>query len=852
MSDDSLVATRARRANAGSRLKRLIELEEQTIEERQSIVYTEDDENVNLLFQEDENDEEFEDSEEDGEGEGDEDDDEDDGGEERDIEAERGEGGDSDEGEGDDDNGAGPKKRTIEKVDADDVLSDSEISETDSDQSEGEKELDKQEKLKQRKLKKKNKLIPAIKQPRPPASAKKVVKKPKLEFTSESLLNSKRSSSRSAVVESKQALARRLKADEERRALLKPVIRHKEVEMTQEERLAEAVETEKANVISLNEFREQEIVKKETQRQMLMSKRVKLVNVIRMVSEEHFITPFDEITEARRVFEKENLKLKRKPGRKKKNLEEVEQQQPVLRPPGSIDLDLPLVKEEMERERIEGEKRALEEKERREAEEKEKLENGEVDTVSEQQKGEEENSSNVDVENEKKSENLEDEDESKDDGEGEKVEKEEKAEQDGKTNDEVEEKSVETEEGGKTDDADNNGPERVPGSPHETNADADAAANEDNAVAKNDNDNNEKDEGESEPNENKDASTGDHNTNLEDEIKIDAIEVDGKADSKDETSETDPATAVKEEEVAIQDGDKMDIDEDNEIKNEITTDDKESLIDEVHTNDSDIVKTEVDGKGDKGEKRVKFVDDLVDGEKIEVTATPEPEGEPIDDEDDTPVTEEEIFEGPAERVSRNMIYLIDFDDEKEHKLIDSNIKTILFGKQSLLPASRRFKDLKQIAKIGESENPYLTITHRKDELFEPVTNLTENDSLFEELKRLPRFGDFEDIVEEEEVNDEEVTSEIVLKTEAPTSLYLPNGNKKNCLITGTEVKYFDPANGIPYSSVETYRLLKQIEQGNVPWYSFGNDANDGGGAELYLGMREGARHAKGVPEGFDA
>lgn len=826
MSEDSLVATRARRANAGSRLKRLIELEEQTIEERQSIVYTEDDENVNLLFQEDENDEEFEDSEEDGEGEGDEDDDEDDGGEEGDVDVERGDDGRSDEGE-DSESGAGSKKRTIEKVDADDVLSDSEISETDSDQSEGEKELDKQEKLKQRKLKKKNKLIPTIKQPRPPASVKKVVKKPKLEFTSQSLLNAKRSSSRSAVVESKQALAKRLKADEERRALLKPVVRVKEVEMTQEERLAEAVETERANVRSLNEFREQEIVKKETQRQMLMLKRVKLVNVIRMVSEEHFITPFDEITEARRVFEKENLKSKRKPGRKKKNMEEVEQQQAVLRPPGSIDLDLPLVKEEMERERIEKEKRALEEKERREAEEKEKLENGEVDTILEEQKGEEEKENTL--------ESIKDEAESKSEEEEKIVE----VKEGGKTN-EVNEKTVETEEDGKTNDADENGSEEVP----------DAAANEDNEDAKNDN-KNEAGEGELKPNEDKDANTGDHDTNLEDETNIGGMEVDDKADSKVENSEAGPEIAVKEEETVIQDGDKMDTEEDNEIKNEIRTEDKESLTSEANAHDLEFVKTE-DGNGDKGEKRVKFVDDLVDGEKIEVTATPEPEGTPNDDEEDTPVVEKEIFEGPAERVSRNMIYLIDFDDEKEHKLIDSNIKTILFGKQSLLPASRRFKDLKQIAKIGESENPYLTIIHRKDELFEPVTNLTENDSLFEELKRLPRFGDFEDIVEEEEVNDEEVTSEIVLKTEAPTSLYLPNGNKKNCLITGTEVKYFDPANGIPYSSVETYRLLKQIEQGNVPWYSFGNDANDGGGAELYLGMREGARHAKGVPEGFDA
>ncbi|RCK57805.1 hypothetical protein Cantr_06869 [Candida viswanathii] len=93
---------------------------------------------------------------------------------------------------------------------------------------------------------------------------------------------------------------------------------------------------------------------------------------------------------------------------------------------------------------------------------------------------------------------------------------------------------------------------------------------------------------------------------------------------------------------------------------------------------------------------------------------------------------------------------------------------------------------------------------------------------------------------------------IVLKTEAPTGLYLPNGNKKNCMISGTEVKYFDPSTGIPYSSVEAYKILKSIEQGQVPWLSFTSEHNDTGNVELYLGSRDGTtRHAQGVPEGFD-
>lgn len=69
------------------------------------------------------------------------------------------------------------------------------------------------------------------------------------------------------------------------------------------------------------------------------------------------------------------------------------------------------------------------------------------------------------------------------------------------------------------------------------------------------------------------------------------------------------------------------------------------------------------------------------------------------------------------------------------------------------------------------------------------------------------------------------------------------------MVSGTEVKYFDPSTGMPYSSVEVYRTLKLIEQGQAEW--LGLDATDNGPVDLYLGLKgEHARHAKGVPEGF--
>lgn len=91
MSDeDSLVATRSRRSNAGSRLKHLIELEERAsdVQESVSSIINEEDENVNLLFQEDEDDQEFFEEDEDEDEENEEEEEEREGHEEDNIEEE--------------------------------------------------------------------------------------------------------------------------------------------------------------------------------------------------------------------------------------------------------------------------------------------------------------------------------------------------------------------------------------------------------------------------------------------------------------------------------------------------------------------------------------------------------------------------------------------------------------------------------------------------------------------------------------------------------------------------------------------------------------------------------------------
>ena len=286
-----------------------------------------------------------------------------------------------------------------------------------------------------------------------------------------------------------------------------------------------------------------------------------------------------------------------------------------------------------------------------------------------------------------------------------------------------------------------------------------------------------------------------------------------------------------------------------------------------HAEQASRIVNDANDEGAVAVKKVKFADEAIEDLPSTTNSTPQPSGNQTQasNENDLANSETinppEVFEGPAQRVARNSISLLDFEDKREFRLNPQNIKTILLGKQSLLPASRRSNDVKTIFRIGKKTNPYATINEGKiggydgkfDELLISAARIDENDPLFDELRKLPRLGVKQDIVEVSEDAEEKESTEIVIKTEAPTGMYLPNGNRKACMITGTEVKYFDPSTGIPYSSVEAYKVLKLIEKGQAQWLSLDNDVNDTGTVDLYLGLRgESARHAKGVPPGFAA
>ena len=705
MAEEGLATLRARRANAGSRLKQLIAMEDD-VSEKQRFVPDEEDE-VALLFAEDENDEEFRSSSDDEEGlENDNEDDEDNAS--------------ADEQSDNEDQTkevSGSRKRATPD---DEMLSSSDLSGSDTDESEGEKELENQEKLKKRRQRRAKTVVPAIKKlkPAPPKP------KPKKQLTaSESLMRSQRSSSRASAIESKQALVQKLRKDEKRRAAMAPVVRPKYVELTQEERLLEAVETERVNVKSLNEFMDQELQKKEMQRQLLLLRRKRLRNIIRLVSQESFVTPTEEVEEARYVHDYINGRLKKKPGRKRKEREERRE-----RLPGDIDPDLPYYRREMWEKRLK-----LEEDLRKKAEKYDCEKNADkkdvvsVDESSERKEGEPvaESTEKISVEQPEKADILEDAKEIK----------------------EIKESIV--------------AEETKPVPPNQE-------------------------------------------QNVSEKVIPSTDEPKSTAESNNE-----PVTDIKGEDVV-------------ETLNGNRPEENNTHVPEETTNKSPTPSS----------KQVKFADN--EGSVMDKEGTLE-EGA-------------EVFEGPVQRIARNMIYFLELDE----KIDNVKLKAYLFGEQSLLPASRRYRDLETIVRIGQAVNPYAVVKDERDELLEPATELTEEDSRFDELKKLPKLGVTEMIYEDDEDEMEEETAEIVLNTEAPSGLYLPNGNKKACLISGAEVRYFDPALGVPYSTVEVYKLLKQMETGTIPWYSIERGYNDFGSAEIYLGSRDGeVRHAKGVPEGFD-
>ncbi|GMG18985.1 unnamed protein product [Ambrosiozyma monospora] len=266
----------------------------------------------------------------------------------------------------------------------------------------------------------------------------------------------------------------------------------------------------------------------------------------------------------------------------------------------------------------------------------------------------------------------------------------------------------------------------------------------------------------------------------------------------------------------------------------ITEDASESKKTDNENTQADIsVKVEV-----QHEKRVKFADDVINNSNSRQTTADLPasteEEESVSSEDKIEEVKP-VYEGPSQYVARNLISLEEFPTQL-------NIKRLLLGEQSLLPGSHRDPHAENICIIKRDLQGDINLKKMRN----------SRDRAFQKLLRLPRFGEDYQIVEDSKAEKTEEEIKIQITTPAPLGIYLPNGNKKKCLIDGGKATYYDPSNGVPYNSVEGFKVLKKLADGGFYWNQIdagGINSKYRGGIGCYFGDVDG-RHAKGVPEGF--
>jgi len=850
---ESLVATRKRRSNAGSRLKQLLQAEEIANDG------ADDDNDIDLLFQEDDDDAEFQVGDKDRYGyvgSGDEDEEED-GDEEEQADSEV-------EGEGSDEENqregtTTPKETTVDsdnsdagsQVDLDDMFSDSEDEDSDEDDSdEGERELQKQERAKKRLAQKKSRQIPKI-TTKPKTSTTTALKKKKVHDSpkADTLLNlSRRQSSRKTAVQSKMDLVERLKEDEQRRQNIKPVAKVEYVELTQEERLAEAIETEKYNISTLNKYKEQEVDKKKKQRALQLSRRKKLENVVSFKTCPIFVTPVQEHELELFLMTRDTLKRKRdRRGRKsekqKREEEEARQKEEERKKRASMFIIRPRsVSEETDSQSKKVVIEEVDSKSSVEATSEVEPRDEPVITDGDALKGqivETEMRKDDEVENEKKRPSSTDDTEERD---AKKL----------KTEDEESDNDI------------------VLVSLKDEKRKDDTSGAEDNVVESDD----AKTEEAKDEDKKNEANEGDQKIEAnEEDQKVEAKKEDSRDEAKEEDKRDEATEEIKEDEAkeekestnelkslleteeaeatggekdstqtAVTEQPKEDIPAVEESKSEHTgvkQPTEESTVKPEEEGKMDVdaqditIKTEVEADQEKPIKSVKFADD----EELKIETKPETpsqqDAEPSSSRETSIIPEEEehiVFAGPAQKVAANFI---SFEESTKNYTIDE-IKAYLFGPQSLLPAFRKSQEVEPILRV------------RADAVSEDDDQVQNEEDLpnFEFLDSFPKFGEFNKVRKEQVVLETREDIKVVLKTQPPTGVHLPNGTKKQCLITGKPAMYFDPKTGLPYGSVEAYKVIKDIQNGKWAWTEF-----PGGGA--YVCNRENTVHAKGVPEGFD-
>lgn len=202
-------------------------------------------------------------------------------------------------------------------------------------------------------------------------------------------------------------------------------------------------------------------------------------------------------------------------------------------------------------------------------------------------------------------------------------------------------------------------------------------------------------------------------------------------------------------------------------------------------------------------------------------------------------TPEIIYEGPARKVTRDYIIFEEFDSV----LTAETTKKLLLGPQSLRTGTMRDPECETICVIKRDESLSIDLQNHQS---------SRNES-YKKLLKLPKFGEKVSMNDDDDDGLEIIDNEVVrINTPAPVGIHLPNGQKKMCLTTGLPAMYYDPTNGVPYATVDAFKILKSLVDGEYEWLQLDNggiNSRFAGGVGCYIGKKN-QRHAKGVPEGF--
>lgn len=198
--------------------------------------------------------------------------------------------------------------------------------------------------------------------------------------------------------------------------------------------------------------------------------------------------------------------------------------------------------------------------------------------------------------------------------------------------------------------------------------------------------------------------------------------------------------------------------------------------------------------------------------------------------------EELIYEGPPQLVAKDMVSLYRFPSET----YEGDVRDELFGKQWSNATRQRSPTVENICKITMPEN---------------ALSYTANTSIIPDLSFLenfPAFGEYGRKIVHDTGGNKQEELEVEIKTQPPSGVLFSNGVRKRCLITNKECHYFDPKNGVPYSDVEAYRVIQEIQDSSIaeshensePHYQWVGFRNGG----IYLDLLQ--KPANNVPEGF--